>query len=50
MSTYISVSCVCGASYASIDIYDLEYTGDIWCSANCKAISAQRKDWEKVYA
>jgi hypothetical protein len=49
MSNFISVKSVCGDTYASIDIYDLEFTSEIWCCANCRAISAQRKDWESVY-
>jgi hypothetical protein len=50
MSTFINVKSVCGASSASVDIYDLDLNQDgIICCDNCNSILMCRKSWYKKF-
>jgi hypothetical protein len=49
MSTYISVSSLCGDKTTSVDIYDLELNNEIICCDNCESILICRKAWGFLY-
>lgn len=49
MSTYVTVTSVCGKSSTSIDMYDLELNNNVICCDNCKSILMCRKAWDYLY-
>jgi hypothetical protein len=49
MSTYVTVTSVCGKSSTSIDMYDLELNNNIVCCDNCKSILICRNAWNDLY-
>jgi hypothetical protein len=50
MSTFFDVKSVCGASSASVDMYDLELNRDgVICCSNCESIVLCRKAWDFLY-
>lgn len=50
MSTYVSISSVCGAVSGKIDIFDLDLNphGSV-CCGNCRLIIETRESWAKEY-
>jgi len=50
MSTYVSLASVCGATSASVDVYDLDLNPHgVICCDNCKSIVLCRKAWDFLY-
>ena len=50
MSTYVNLASVCGATSASVDVYDLEANPHgVICCDNCRSILMCRKAWDFLY-
>ena len=50
MSTYVNLASVCGATSASVDVYDLDLNPHgVICCDNCKSIVMFRKAWDFLY-
>jgi hypothetical protein len=50
MSTFINLDSVCGATTASVDVYDLELNPHgVICCDNCNSIVLCRKAWDFLY-
>jgi hypothetical protein len=50
MSTFFDVKSVCGASSASVDMYDLDLNPHgVICCSNCESIVLCREAWDFLY-
>jgi hypothetical protein len=50
MSTFVNLPSVCGATSASVDVYDLDLNPHgVICCDNCKSIVLCRKAWDFLY-
>ena len=50
MSTYVNLASVCGATSASVDVYDLEANPHgVICCDNCRSILICRQAWDFLY-
>jgi hypothetical protein len=50
MSTYVNLASVCGKSYASVDVYDVDLNPHgVICCDNCQSILICRKAWDFLY-
>ena len=50
MSTFINLASVCGATSASVDVYDLDLNPHgVICCDNCQSIVLCRKAWDFLY-
>jgi len=50
MSTFINLASVCGATSASVDVYDLDLNPHgVICCDNCKSIVLCREAWDFLY-
>ena len=50
MSTFLTIPSVCGASSASVDVYDLDLNPHgVICCDNCQSILICRKAWDFLY-
>jgi hypothetical protein len=50
MSDFVNLASVCGATSASVDVYDLEANPHgVICCDNCKSIIMCRKAWDFLY-
>jgi hypothetical protein len=50
MSTYVNLASVCGATSASVDVYDLDLNPHgVICCDNCNSIVLCRKAWDFLY-
>lgn len=50
MSIYIGLKSACGATTASVDIYDLDLNPDgVVCCGNCRLIIETRNNWRAIY-
>ena len=50
MSTFLTVASVCGATSASVDVYDLDLNPHgVICCDNCQSIILCRKAWDFLY-
>jgi hypothetical protein len=51
MSTFVNLPSVCGATSASVDVYDLDLNPNgVICCDNCKSIVLCRKAWDFMYS
>ena len=51
MSTFVNLNSVCGATTASIDVFDVELNPDgVICCGNCKTILQSRRSWYKEFS
>jgi hypothetical protein len=51
MSTFVNLPSVCGATSASVDVYDLDLNPHgVICCDNCKSIVLCRKAWDFMYS
>jgi hypothetical protein len=50
MSTFVNLPSVCGATSASVDVYDLDLNPHgVICCDNCQSIVLCRKAWDFLY-
>jgi hypothetical protein len=50
MSTFVNLPSVCGATTASVDVYDLDLNPNgVICCDNCNSIVLCRKAWDFLY-
>ena len=50
MSTCVNLPSVCGATSASVDVYDVDLNPHgVICCDNCKSIVLCRKAWDFLY-